>query len=82
MEKLRKSKEEFKLEFHFNEEALFINGNNRGLSEFAKELLEAAQSEVGYHKHLNFSWKEMVKTGNLVVNFAKGDVPGIILFFF
>jgi hypothetical protein len=69
MEKLRKAKEEFKLEFHFNEEGLFINGNNQGLSGFAKELLKAAHSEVGYHKHLNFSWKEMAKAGNLVINF-------------
>jgi len=70
MEKSRKAKEEFKLEFHFNEEGLFIDGNNRGLSGFAKELLKAARSEVGYHKHLNFSWKEMLRAGNLVINFG------------
>jgi hypothetical protein len=69
MEKSKKGKEDFKLEFYFNEEGLFIDGNNRGLSEFAKELLKAARSEAGYHKHLNFSWKEKAKTGNLIVNF-------------
>jgi len=70
MEKPKKKKEDFLLEFFFNKEGLFINGNNRGLSEFAAELLKAAQSEVGYHKHLNFSWKEMLKTGNLIINFS------------
>jgi len=70
MEKSKKSKEDLKLEFYFNDEGLFINGNNQGLSEFAKELIKAAKSETGYHKHLNFSWKERVKKGNLILNFS------------
>ncbi len=69
MENPKKSKEEFKLEFHFNQEGLFINGNNRGLTEFAKEIRKAAKSEIGYHRHLTFSWKEMLERGNLIVNF-------------
>jgi hypothetical protein len=63
------SKETPKLEFHFNEEGLFIVGNNLGLSKIAEELLNAAQSEKGYHKHLNFSWKQLLKTKSFIVNF-------------
>ncbi len=69
MEKPKIKKEKFRLEFYFNEEGLFINGNSTGLSKLAEELRKAARSEIGYHKHLNFSWDQLIKTKHFVINF-------------
>jgi len=69
MEEPKIKKENFKLEFYFNEEGLFINGNSTGLSKLAEELRKAAQSETGYDKHLNFSWNQLIKTKHFIINF-------------
>ncbi|MBI1911045.1 MAG: hypothetical protein HYS21_03500 [Deltaproteobacteria bacterium] len=61
--------DDFKLEFHFNEEGLFIIGNKEGLSNLANELQKAAQSGIGYHEHLNFSWKEKLTDGSFIIDF-------------
>ena len=69
MGKTKIRKDNFKLEFYFNEDGLFIIGNSTGLSRLAEELHKAAQSETGYHKHLNFSWDQLIKTKNFIINF-------------
>jgi hypothetical protein len=66
---MRQEKPGFKLEFNFKEDGLYVCGNKEGLLALARELEHVAAGEDLYHSHLNISWREEMKRGELIIDF-------------
>lgn len=66
---VEKISENLKLELKINSEGLYICGNEIGLKEFARLLQQVSEGNEFHHAHLSFSWRDILKFGDLIIDF-------------